>query len=498
MTSKISFEDILSKRRAGVLLHITSLPGAHDNGDLGKEAYNFVDFLHETGVSIWQTLPLGMPHGDGSPYQCVSAHAGNPALISLEWLQEKGWFNLDDVKGWKQSDNQTYIDSCLSMAFQTFQEKAGEPDKNAFSKFCQKHAHWLDDFVLYSALKTEFKYLSWDLWPDPYRNRDEKTLLKARFRLADHIQVAKFEQYIFFQQWLELKQYAHEQKIALFGDIPIFVAYDSADVWAHRDVFKLDENGEMSAVAGVPPDYFSETGQRWGNPHYNWDHLKETGYQWWIDRMKTQLECFDIIRIDHFRGLESAWEIPAEDDTAINGKWAKAPGAELLTALNDAFGSIPLVAEDLGVITEEVEALRDQFQLPGMKILQFAFGTGSDNPYLPFNYQRNSVVYTGTHDNDTTEGWFSHLSQDEQDFINEYLGHPRRPISYMLMRTAFASVANLAVIPMQDILHLGSEDRMNTPGTMTGNWQWRFTWDQLTDEKSQDFKHLIGLFGRRR
>jgi 4-alpha-glucanotransferase len=497
MQNETGFEDILRKRRAGVLLHISSLPGTNENGDFGKQAYYFVDFLHNAGVSVWQTLPLGMPHGDGSPYQCLSAHAGNPAFISFEWLEQQGW--LDKEKDYEECQIvERNLKNCLlAKAFEGFHEKGGEAANNAFSKFCQRHAHWLDDFVLFMALKAEFNQKSWQQWPEEFKDREEKSLLKARFRLSKYIQIAKFEQFVFFTQWQELKAYAHQHDVALFGDIPIFVAYDSADVWAHRDVFKLDEKGEMAAVAGVPPDYFSETGQRWGNPHYNWKYLQETGFKWWVDRMKTQLDCFDIIRIDHFRGLESAWEIPAEDETAVNGKWAKAPGAELLTALKEAYGKIPLVAEDLGVITEEVEALRDEFKLPGMKILQFAFGSGADNPYLPFNYQRNSVVYTGTHDNDTTEGWFSSLSQDEQDFINVYLGHPRKPISFMLMRTAFASVANLAIIPMQDILHLGSEHRMNIPGTMTGNWQWRFSWDQLTDEKINEFKHLIGLFGRR-
>jgi 4-alpha-glucanotransferase len=285
--------------------------------------------------------------------------------------------------------------------------------------------------------------------------------------------------------------------VFLFGDIPIFVSYDSADVWSHRDAFKLDKSGNMFVVAGVPPDYFSETGQRWGNPHYNWDYLKKNNFDWWVERMKTQLEQFDIIRIDHFRGLEAAWEIPATEDTAVNGLWAKAPGHALLKAIKVEHGQIPLVAEDLGIITPEVEALRDDFDLPGMKILQFAFGGDPDNPYLPDNYDKNCVVYTGTHDNDTTLGWLNSISHDERNYIYNYLGCPTIPLHCALIHSALASVANLAVIPMQDILELGSEHRMNTPGTSGGNWQWRFQWDQLSTEQMSRFTHLVGLFNRK-
>jgi 4-alpha-glucanotransferase len=284
--------------------------------------------------------------------------------------------------------------------------------------------------------------------------------------------------------------------VLLFGDIPIFVSYDSADVWANRDVFKLDDNGEMLVVAGVPPDYFSATGQRWGNPHFNWHYLRKTSFLWWIDRMQTQLELFDIIRIDHFRGLEAAWEIPSEEDTAINGQWVKAPGKALLSAINTAFGNIPLVAEDLGIITPEVEELRDEFHLPGMKILHFAFGDGQDNPYLPSNYNPNCVAYTGTHDNDTTLGWVQKLNNGEIDKIYDYLGNPQLPLHWALIHAALGSVANLAVIPMQDILELDSEHRMNTPGTTTGNWAWRFRWDQVTPERAERLRHLVGLFNR--
>jgi 4-alpha-glucanotransferase len=487
--------DILNQRRAGILLHITSLPGAGPQGDLGEEAYNFVRFLHDTGVSIWQVLPLGVPHADGSPYQCLSAHAGNPALINSDWLVKQGWLQHSD-KDEEGVENCATRDE-LTKAYSGFLERAEQKDKDDFERFCQEQAFWLDDFSLFLVLRTEFNEQCWNQWPEHFKARDPKAINEACHRLKTEIECIKFEQHIFFRQWLELKAYANQQGVFLFGDIPIFVSYDSADVWAHRDVFKLDESGDMSVVAGVPPDYFSETGQRWGNPHYDWDHLKETGFHWWVERMRTQLEMFDIIRIDHFRGLESAWEIPAKEDTAIHGEWIDAPGYELLNAIKAEHGSMPLVAEDLGIITPGVEALRDEFELPGMKILQFAFGGGPDNPYLPDNYDKNCVVYTGTHDNDTTLGWLQSISEDEKNHIYNYLGNPAMPLHCALIHAALASVANIAVIPMQDILELDSEHRMNTPGTTEGNWKWRFQWNQLSHERASRFAYLISLFNRK-
>jgi 4-alpha-glucanotransferase len=488
-------KDILNKRRAGVLLHITSLPGTDDKGDLGQEAYHFVKFLHDSGVSVWQVLPLGMTHADNSPYQCLSAHAGNPALINIDWLVDRGWLQRSEKKG-------EYLGNCskkrlIAEAFDGFLERAEQQDKDSYAYFCQTKAFWLDDFSLFVALRNEFNQLCWNQWPEHFKGKDVKAIKEARRRLKAEIEDIKFEQYVFFRQWLDLKAYANRHGVFLFGDIPIFVSYDSSEVWANREVFKLDESGEMSVVTGVPPDYFSETGQRWGNPHYNWQYLEETGFHWWVERIQTQLELFDIIRIDHFRGLEAAWEISATEETAINGAWVKAPGKELLNAIREAHGSIPLVAEDLGVITPEVEELRDEFNLPGMKILQFAFGGGHDNPYLPINYEKNCVVYTGTHDNDTTLGWFEKLSEDEKKYINDYLGNPSYPLHCALIHAALASVANLAVIPMQDILELGSEHRMNTPGTTIGNWKWRFQWDQLSHERAARFAYLVGLFNRK-
>jgi len=489
-------ENVLQKRRAGILLHITSLPSNYGNGDLGAEAYHFIDFLQSTGITVWQTLPLGYPHEDLSPYQCLSAHAGNPALINIDWLEKKGWLkNIENCYDCQYGTR--YLKNCLiSKAYSGFQEKAPEAEKNAYSRFCQEHAFWLDDFVLFLALKKVYGDKTWNEWPACFRDRDEQAILKAHRELSSFIEIAKFEQFVFFSQWHELKDYAHQHGVLMFGDIPIFVAYDSADVWAHPEVFKLDSDGKMTVVAGVPPDYFSATGQHWGNPHYNWQKLEETGFKWWLNRMRTQIDLFDIIRIDHFRGLEAAWEIPAEDDTAINGRWVNAPGDALLTTIFDTFGHIPLVAEDLGIITDEVEVLRDKFNLPGMKVLQFAFGGGADNPYLPHNYHPNCVVYTGTHDNDTTVGWFSKLSEQEKHVIQEYLGDTSESIPYALIQTAFASVANMAVIPMQDVLVLNSDHRMNTPGTIEGNWIWRFSWNQLNELKVKKLTHLVELFDR--
>ena len=489
--------ELLNKRRAGVLLHITSLPGEGITGDLGSDAYRFVDFLHHTGVTVWQTLPLGVTHADGSPYQCLSAHAGNPELINIDWLVDKNWLLVEE-KCLECEGTAKFNKSCLiSKAFAGFLERADKHDKELFASFCEQKAFWLDDFALFMTLRNEFGQQCWNQWPDGYKERDSKTLKVFIKRLDQAIATIKFEQFVFFQQWMALKSYANQRGILLFGDIPIFVSYDSADVWANREVFKLDDNGEMSVVAGVPPDYFSATGQRWGNPHYNWLFLKKTGFNWWLERMHTQLEQFDILRIDHFRSLEAAWEIPASEPTAQIGEWVKAPGRALLSAIQNEISAIPLVAEDLGIITDEVEALRDEFDLPGMKILQFAFGGGHDNPYLPINHVHNCVVYTGTHDNDTTAGWAAHLNDDERRYVYDYLGNPATSLHCALVEAALASVANLAVIPMQDILELGSEHRMNTPGTTFGNWHWRFQWEQLSSDRVGRLAHLINMFNRK-
>ncbi|NOT84100.1 MAG: 4-alpha-glucanotransferase [Methylococcaceae bacterium] len=487
----------LNKRRAGVLLHITSLPGKGKQGELGAEAFRFVDFLHGAQVSVWQTLPLGMPHGDGSPYQCLSANAGNPAFIDLDSLQAKGWLDADDYQASAVDvEGLEAKRALLAKVFTQFLKAANNTDRQAFRFFCEQQYRWLEDFALFLALKIEFGQRSWREWPEPFKQRDYQSLREARRRLVDVIEFYKFEQFVFFQQWQALKHYAHQRGVLLLGDIPIFVAYDSVDVWAARKNFKLNDTGDMTVVAGVPPDYFSETGQRWGNPHYDWTYLQATGFKWWLERMRVQQQLFDVVRIDHFRGLEAAWEIPASEETAINGSWVEAPGKALLEAITTSSKQIKLIAEDLGIITEAVEELRDHFQLPGMKILQFAFDGSADNPYLPCRHIENCVVYTGTHDNNTTLGWFNALNDDEKHRVYETLGFPTLSMPLVLVREALASIANLVIIPMQDILELDAEHRMNTPGTMVGNWQWRFEWSQLSDEKIAHFRHWVELYAR--
>ncbi|MEQ1638632.1 MAG: 4-alpha-glucanotransferase [Methylococcales bacterium] len=487
----------LNKRRAGVLLHITSLPGLGNQGELGAEAFRFVDFLQKARITVWQTLPLGMPHGDGSPYQCLSANAGNPILISLEVLQAKGWLDPDDYQS--NADGMSGLDAkraVLAKAFNKFLKIANNTDRHAFAVFCEEQHRWLEDFALFLALKKEFELRGWNQWPEPFKQRNSQAIREARRRLVRELDFYKFEQFVFFQQWHALRTYAHQHGVLLLGDIPIFVAYDSADVWTARKNFKLNEAGEMLVVAGVPPDYFSATGQRWGNPHYDWEYLQSSGFKWWIERMRVQQQLFDIVRIDHFRGLEAAWEIPADEDTAINGSWVEAPGKELLEAIYAQLGQVNLIAEDLGIITESVEELRDHFNLPGMKILQFAFDGSADNPYLPYNYIENCVAYTGTHDNNTTLGWFNELNDFEKHRVYEFLGFTSLSMPSALVREALASIADLAIIPMQDLLALGAEHRMNTPGTVEGNWRWRFDWSQLSDEKIQHFAHWVELYGR--
>ncbi len=481
-------------RRAGILLHITSLPGGIGNGDLGPEAYRFIEFLSASGVFVWQVLPLGPTHDDGSPYQCLSVHAGNPILISLQWLQDRGWLELPEKN--LHDSFSDYRMACLQRAWEGFQQRATEQEKQELRAFASRNADWLDDFSLYMALRREFGEQAWPQWPEALRDRQPKALEQARIRLKDVIDSINFQQYIFFRQWHELRDYARQHSVRLFGDMPIFVAHDSAEVWAHREYFTVDAHGNAQTVAGVPPDYFSATGQLWGNPLYRWEQMQEDGFAWWIARMRTQLELFDFVRIDHFRGFEACWEIPGSAETAMEGHWVKAPGEALLSALYDAFHALPLVAEDLGVITPEVDALRNRFDLPGMKILQFAFGGDASNPYLPHNHEKKSVVYTGTHDNDTTLGWYASLSEAEKGHISAYLGHPGEEMPWPLIRAALASVACLAMLPMQDVLELNGEHRMNTPGTVEGNWQWRFEWEQVRPDLSSHLSGLVHLYDR--
>ncbi|CAL1238879.1 4-alpha-glucanotransferase [Candidatus Methylocalor cossyra] len=490
---------ILDRRRAGILLHITSLPGGPHNGDLGRDAYRFVDFLAECGISVWQTLPIGPTHADGSPYQCLSAHAGNPLLISLEWLAQRGWLR-DDLLPDPRLTDATQRTASLRAAFDAFSRRlSGHSDRQAFERFVRANARWLSDYALFIALREDFGQRPWQSWPDPIRSRQPRALRAARRRLRDVIARVKFEQFVFFRQWAELRQYARQRGVLLFGDMPIFVATDSADVWAHQDYFDLREDGSARVVAGVPPDYFSATGQRWGNPHYNWARMQADGFRWWLARFRSQLALYDWVRIDHFRGFEAYWEIPAESETAIHGHWVKAPGQALLETVFAKLNGLglPLVAENLGVITPEVETLRTRFDIPGMLILQFAFDGGPDNPYLPQNHTPNNVVYTGTHDNDTTLSWFEDLSDAQKHKVYECLGHPDTPMPWALVQCAMASVAKLAVLPMQDVLELGKGHRMNTPGTMDErNWRWRFSWDDLSADKARRLADLVRLHQR--
>jgi 4-alpha-glucanotransferase len=483
----------LDRRRAGILLHPTSLPGGAGNGDLGPDAYRFADFLAASGMSLWQTLPLGPTHLDRSPYQCLSVHAGDDLLISLDLLVLSGWLAPEDRP--RGADPAAWRRSRLAAARQGFLRRGSEADRSALASFATAHAPWLDDFALYQAVRTEQGGRAWLDWPAPLRDREPQALDAARTRLADAVEQSRFEQFVFFRQWGDLRRYANERGILLFGDLPIFVAHDSAEVWAHRELFTLDEHGVAQVVAGVPPDYFSATGQRWGNPHYRWDRMEADGFRWWVARMRTQLALFDLVRIDHFRGFESYWEIPAQAATAIEGRWVQAPGRALFKVLRQEFESLPLVAEDLGLITPEVDALRHEFGMPGMKVLLFAFDGGGDNPYLPHNHVEDCVVYTGTHDNDTAVGWFEGLEPATRAYVQEYLG-TGEAMPWPLIRAAFASVARLAIVPMQDVLSLSSAHRMNCPGTCTGNWSWRYQWDQVPADLAPRLRRLAELYGR--
>jgi 4-alpha-glucanotransferase len=467
-------------------LHITSLPGGEDSC-LGGQAFRFVDFLADAGFRVWQVLPINPVGLDGSPYQTTSAFAGNPEMIDLADLHKRGW-----LAKW---DENAPICQLIWQTWQGFCRNAGEEDRKDFAEFIERQAYWLDDYALFYSIHVEQEKPWWQ-WPADLRNRSKAGLDKARARLADRITCCRFEQYLFFRQWWALKSYAQTRGLSLFGDIPIFVAHDSAEVWSRPHLFELDEEGQPTLVAGVPPDYFSATGQRWGNPLYRWDVMHADDYAFWEQRIKTQLELFDLIRIDHFRGFESYWAIPASEEYAINGSWMPGPGEALFKRLKKKLGKLPLVAEDLGVITDEVRELKDKLGMPGMKILQFAFSGDADNPYLPYNHERCSVVYTGTHDNDTTLGWYAGLNPGQQDYVSQYLGYPQEPMPWPLIRLALRSRSQLAIIPMQDLLELGSEHRMNTPGTTEGNWRWSFTWEQIPDDLGQRLRGLLGLYGR--
>ncbi len=485
----------LDRRRAGVLLHPTSLPGGTAAGDLGPQAWRFVDFLAGHGFGVWQMLPLGPTHDDGSPYDGLSVHAGNPALISLERLVEAGWLEPTVLES-SGVDPAAHRCTCLRAARSGFYARAAAGERAGFEAYIAAEAHWLEDYALFAALRAAHNRAAWWRWPPEQRDREPAALAAARTNHATEIAQAQFEQFVFDRQWEELKRHAGGRGVLLFGDLPIFVAHDSAEVWAHREYFRLDPGGQPAAVAGVPPDYFSATGQRWGNPLYDWERMRADGFRWWAGRLATEIRRFDLVRIDHFRGLEAGWEIPAAEPTAVHGRWAPGPGEELFVALRARLGPLPLVAEDLGLITPEVDRLRTRCGFPGMRVLQFAFDGNGANPHLPHNHEPDTVVYTGTHDNDTTLAWFSDRPPEEQLRVVEYLGYPHEPMPLPLIRAALASVARLAIVPMQDLLLLGCGHRMNTPGTGAHNWRWRFSWEQLAPQSGDWLRRAIRLYGR--
>jgi 4-alpha-glucanotransferase len=490
-------------RSAGILLHPTSLPGPCGIGDLGPAAYAWVDALARARQSWWQMLPLG-PTGYGdSPYQCFSAFAGNPNLISLGLLVIEGLLRPADLvsASWPADRVEygrviPYKAGLTAQAWDNFQAGAAPSFRSQFEEFRNREAGWLDDFALFLALKEAHGGGSWYEWPEELIRREPPALERARQMLAEPMELHRFRQFLFYRQWRALKQYARAQGVRLIGDVPIFVAGDSADVWTNPELFLLDEHRRPAVVSGVPPDYFSQTGQLWGNPLYNWEAHRRTGYAWWIARMRAALAQVDLVRLDHFRGFEAYWEVPAGEATAENGRWIKGPGADLLAALRQALGGLPVLAEDLGVITPEVRDLRLQFDLPGMRILQFAFGGAPEKRFLPHRHERNTVVYTGTHDNDTTHGWYQALTADELRFFRGYAPSTDGDVSWDLIRLAWMSVADYAITPLQDVLSLGSEARMNRPGHPSGNWRWRYRADMLTDTLLDRLAQFTELYER--
>lgn len=491
------------ERASGILLHPSSLPGGMGIGDLGGEARRFVDFLQASGCGWWQVLPLGPTGFDNSPYQSFSAFAGNPYLISPEVLREKGWLSeMPPAEGLREDrvDFSALIpwkSRLLDAAFERFLSVAGPEDRRELEEFRSREQAWLADFSLFMALKEAQNGARWDEWPAEVRRRDPAALERARARLGGAVEKHAFRQFVFFQQWDALKRYAAARGVRILGDVPIFVASDSAEVWAHPELFRLDETGTPTAISGVPPDYFSSTGQLWGNPLYRWETHAAQGYAWWKARLRSTLRQVDLARLDHFRGFAAAWEIPAGSATAQNGAWAPGPGAALFETVREELGDLPFVAEDLGIITADVEALRDRFGLPGMRVLQFAF-SGPENPFLPHACPCHCVVYTGTHDNDTTRGWFGTVTKEERDFCRRYLGREGSDIAWDLIRAAWASCAVLALAPMQDVLDLDSDSRMNLPGRPSGSWSWRMRAGSLSPALAERMGEMNYVYQRSR
>lgn len=496
--------DMSFPRASGILLHPTSLPGWNGIGDLGEEAYRFVDFLAASRQHYWQVMPLG-PTGYGdSPYQALSAFAGNPLLINLEQLVEDRCLAPWDFASRPSfpADRVDYgqviqfKNRLTRLSFENFIAGASRELRAGMVDFVESNRHWLDDYALYAAVKDYHGGKSWISWEREIATHHPQAIERWRKELDLEVLYHQYTQFVFHRQWSALKTYANEHGVRIIGDIPIFVAFDSADTWAHQELFYFDAQGKPSLVAGVPPDYFSSTGQLWGNPLYRWDSMAGDHFAWWIARIRVALQQADLLRLDHFRGFESFWAVPAREKTAIKGKWVKGPGQALFQALHEALGEVPIIAEDLGVITPEVEELRKALGFPGMKVLQFAFSGEPDHPYLPHNYEANYVVYTGTHDNDTTLGWLLTASEQERESLMRYLGGRENELNWELIRLAFMSVAHTVIIPVQDVLGLTSEGRMNTPGSAGNNWQWRLTPNALGVEISERLKNLTLTYGR--
>ena len=497
----------MTQRASGILLHPTSLPGKYGIGTLGKAACNFIDFLTKAKQQYWQILPLG-PTGYGdSPYQCYSAHAGNPDLIDLDLLVSSQLLTHEDLaalplftEGSVDYENiQKARLPLLLKAFHTFSANAPELDKLAYRNFLKSHSAWLNDYALFRAIKEESGHNPWYQWNHDLKTRNHEALKAAESRLAEKIDFHKFLQFIFLKQWMNIKEYAKKHKIRIIGDIPLYISLDSSDAWANPDLFEFDGNLNPIRVGGVPPDYFSETGQLWGNPLFRWDVMKNDNYKWWMDRIRTNLTLSDVIRIDHFRGFAGYWAVPYSEKTAINGTWVTGPAKDFFYALQKEFGNLPIIAEDLGVMTPDVEDLRDTFGFPGMKILEFAFDSSEANDYIPYNYTKNCIVYTGTHDNDTVAGWFRGASEADRKQVLDYLGKDDRDIHWSFVRLAWSSVANTAIVPMQDLLGLGNEARMNLPGTVGGsNWKWRAKESDFDSALADAIANITSLFGRTR
>ena len=492
----------MTQRNSGILLHISSLPGTQGIGSLGKEAFLFVDFLAQTKQKIWQILPLGPVGFGNSPYQCYSAFAGNPLFIDISELVKDRLLDKASVEAPKFNSKQVEFEKVEEWKMKLFQDaflnfrKNFQRFQNNFSSFLDEHGWWLNDYALFRTLKEKNDGLAWNEWDLELVRRNRQRIDEIMHKYHEEIDFQRFLQFMFFRQWHQLKNYANSNGIRIIGDIPLYVSLDSVDVWANQDIFLLDEDGCPTQVGGVPPDYFSETGQLWGNPVFDWHRLEQRGFDWWLARIHFNLRMFDQVRIDHFRGLESFWSVPAGEETAIVGEWVPAKGHQMLSRLKEHLPVLNVIAEDLGIITPEVEKLRRDFDLPGMKVLQFAFGSDSTNEHLPHNFETNFIAYTGTHDNDTSLGWFDSLGKKERRFLRKYISGSGKQFVQNFMEAAWASVARTAISPMQDVLGLDSTARMNTPGIASGNWGWRFDWPQLRNNHKVFLKKITEKYNR--